>query len=98
VLTLVGFGLTENTATLGVAAYRFAQFFFPIFLGTIAYATLRIGPWKIERRDRLARLRDLAITEPAKGESKIDFALRFGRRETHSSSDVLPTADDRTTD
>lgn len=80
VTLLVGFGLTENTATLGVAAYRFAQFFFPIFLGAVSYATLRVGPWKIEKRDRLANLRDLARTEAAKGETKIDFALRWGRR------------------
>lgn len=82
VVTLVGFGLTENVATLGFAAYRFAQFFFPIFLGAIAYATLRIGPWKIEKRDRLARLRELARDGSNTGESKIDFALRFGRRST----------------
>ncbi len=80
VFTLVGFGLTENTATLGVAAYRFAQFFFPIFLGGVAYASLRVGPWKIEKRDRLGRLRELARSEAAMGESKIDFALRWGRR------------------
>ncbi len=80
VTLLTGFGLTNNTATLGVAAYRFAQFFFPIFLGAVAYASLRLGPWKIEKRDRLANLRDLARTEAAKGETKIDFALRWGRR------------------
>ena len=80
VIMLVGFGLTQNTATLGVAAYRFAQFFFPIFLGAVAYASLRLGPWKIEKRDRLARLRDLARTEAAEGETKLDFALRWGRR------------------
>jgi uncharacterized protein (TIRG00374 family) len=77
---LISFGLTENVATLGVAAYRFAQFFFPIFLGAVSYASLRVGPWKIEKRDRLANLRDLARTEAAKGETKIDFALRWGRR------------------
>jgi uncharacterized protein (TIRG00374 family) len=77
---LISFGLTENVATLGVAAYRFAQFFFPIFLGAMAYASLRVGPWKIEKRDRLANLRDLARTEAARGETKIDFALRWGRR------------------
>jgi uncharacterized protein (TIRG00374 family) len=82
VVTLVGFGLTENVATLGFAAYRFAQFFFPIFLGAIAYASLRIGPWKIEKRDRLARLRELARAGSTTGESKIDFALRFGGRVT----------------
>ena len=37
------------------------------------------GPWKIEKRDRLIRLRDLARVETAKGESRIDFALRFQR-------------------
>lgn len=82
VAVLVGFGLTKNTATLGVAAYRFAQFFFPIFLGAVAYASLRIGPWKIEKRDRLARLRDLASSGSTSQESTIDFAMRFGRRLT----------------
>ena len=80
VAVLVGFGLTQNTATLGVAAYRFAQFFFPIFLGAVAYASLRFGPWKIEKRDRLARLRDLASSGSTSQESTIDFAMRFGRR------------------
>lgn len=82
VAVLVGFGLTKNTATLGVAAYRFAQFFFPIFLGAVAYASLRIGPWKIEKRDRLVRLRDLASSGSTSQESTIDFAMRFGRRLT----------------
>ena len=82
VAVLVGFGLTQNTATLGVAAYRFAQFFFPIFLGAVAYASLRFGPWKIEKRDRLARLRDLASSGSTSQESTIDFAMRFGRRLT----------------
>ncbi len=90
VVSLVGFGLTENTATLGVVAYRFAQFFFPIFLGAVAYASLRLGPWKIEKRDRLSRLRELARTEPGKGESKIDFALRFGQRERPTPVDIDP--------
>ncbi|MGB3737160.1 MAG: lysylphosphatidylglycerol synthase transmembrane domain-containing protein [Ilumatobacter sp.] len=90
VVSLVGFGLTENTATLGVVAYRFAQFFFPIFLGAAAYASLRLGPWKIEKRDRLSRLRELARTEPGKGESKIDFALRFGQRERPTPVDIDP--------
>ena len=81
VSTLVGFGLTNSNARLGTASYRLAQFFFPILIGGLAYASLRLGPWKIEKRDRLARLRELARTGAASGESKIDFALRFGRRE-----------------
>ena len=86
--TLVGFGLTEGTARLGTASYRLAQFFFPILIGAIAYASLRLGPWKIEKRDRLARLRELARSEAARGESKIDFALRFGRREPSQPTPV----------
>ena len=78
---LRGFGVPLRTATLGVASYRFAQFFFPIILGGVLYATLRVGPWSIERRERLMRLRDLAEQETRRGESKIDFQLRFPIRD-----------------
>jgi len=78
--TLVGFGLSSSNARLGIASYRLAQFFFPILIGGLSYLSLRVGPWSIERRDRLARLRELARTGAASGESRIDFALRFGRR------------------
>lgn len=77
VFTLVGFGLTQRVARLGVATYRFAQFFFPILLGGLAYLSLRFGPWRIEKRDRLAGLRELARAESARGESRADFILRF---------------------
>lgn len=78
---LRGFGVPLRTATLGVASYRFAQFFFPILLGGILYASLRVGPWSIERRDRLIRLRDLAAEETRRGESRVDFQLRFPARD-----------------
>jgi len=42
---------------------------------------LRIGPWRIERRDNLMRLRELAEQETERGESKIDFQLRFPARD-----------------
>jgi uncharacterized protein (TIRG00374 family) len=77
---LVGFGVPRRIATLGVGAYRFAQFFFPIILGGILYLSLRVGPWAIERHERLKPLRDLAEDDSVRGESRIDFALRFGRR------------------
>jgi hypothetical protein len=64
-----------------VAAYRFAQFFFPILLGGLLYLTLRVGPWSIERRDRLMRLRELADEETRRGETRIDFQLRFPTRD-----------------
>lgn len=78
--TLVGFGLTRSTAVLGVASWRLAQFFFPIVLGGVMYASLRVGPWSIQRRERLRTLRDIAADEADNRESALDFAVRFGRR------------------
>lgn len=79
--TLVGFGLTRSEATLGVISYRIAQFWFPIVLGGIMYLSLRIGPWSIERRERLRPLREVYEEEVARHESKIDFAERFPARD-----------------
>ena len=81
VAMLSGFGASVSGATLGVASYRFAQFFFPILLGGVLYLSLRVGPWSIERSDRLGRLRDLAEEETRRGESSIDFQLRFPTRD-----------------
>jgi uncharacterized protein (TIRG00374 family) len=77
---LVGFGVPRRVAAPAIATYRSAQYLMPIAIGALAYASLRVGPWKIEKRARLVRLRDLARSESAKGETKIDFALRFGGR------------------
>ena len=78
--TLVGFGLTRSEATLGVLTYRIGQFWFPIVLGGLLYATLRVGPWSIKRHDRLKRFRELAAESADNNESALDFAARFGRR------------------
>jgi hypothetical protein len=78
---LAGFGAGARKAALGVASYRFAQFFFPILLGGILYLSLRVGPFSIARHERLIRLRDLAEEETLRGESKIDFQLRFPTRD-----------------
>jgi uncharacterized protein (TIRG00374 family) len=78
---LAGFGAPARRATFGVASYRFAQLFFPIVLGGLLYLSLRVGPWSISRRERLMRLRDLAEEETRRGESKIDFQLRFPTRD-----------------
>jgi hypothetical protein len=83
--TLIGFGLSRSTAFLGVASWRLAQFFFPIVLGGFLYATLRVGPWSIHRRDRLKRLRDIAADEAHNPERALDFAVRFGQRPRHDS-------------
>ncbi len=94
---LVSFGVPKRVVVPAVAAYRSAQYLMPIALGAIAYASLRVGPWKIERRDRLIRLRDLARVETAKGESRIDFALRFqresGRHRRRGAPAARPRAD-----
>lgn len=78
--TLTAFGATRSQAILGVAAYRFAQFWFPTALGGIAYLSLRVGPWSIENRDSLARLRQVAEEASKDDTSGIEWADQFGRR------------------
>jgi len=78
--TLVWFGLARRVATLGVASYRLAQLWLPIVLGGLFYLSLRVGPWSIERRDRLDRLRDIARRETSESERRIEFALRQWER------------------
>jgi len=89
-IALVGFGLTQGTALLGTATYRLAQFFFPIVLGGVLYASLRVGPWSIQRRERLRRLRDIAA-DPSNNERALDFSVRFTSRPPHSTADISPT-------
>ncbi len=91
--TLVGFGLTRRVATLGVASYRLAQYWFPIVLGGILYASLRVGPWSIERRDRLDRLRDIANRETDESERRIEFAMRSWERKGAAAAKPPRTAD-----
>jgi len=78
--TLVGFGLSRRVAVVGVASYRLAQLWLPILLGGLFYLSLRVGPWSIERRDRLDRLRDIARRETSESERRIEFALRQWER------------------
>lgn len=85
--TLVGFGLTNQQATLGVASYRLAQYWFPIVFGGLIYASLRVGPWSIERRERLDRLRDIAQRETDESERRIEFALRHWPRATRADGE-----------
>jgi uncharacterized protein (TIRG00374 family) len=88
-LALVGFGLTQGTALLGVATYRLAQFFFPIVLGGVLYGSLRVGPWSIKRRERLRRLRDIAA-DPASDERAFDFSVRFSSRHKNVGDATKP--------
>ncbi len=90
--TLVWFGLTRGTATLGVASYRLAQLFFPILLGGVLYLSLRVGPWKIQRDHELKRLRDVVNDSTAEMESSLDFHERFTRRPPPSSDESIELA------
>jgi putative heme transporter len=82
--TLVGFGLSRSTATLGVASYRLAQFFFPIALGAFFYLTLRVGPWKIERREELKRMREMVADPATRQQSVLEFDEKFAPRRPKS--------------
>jgi uncharacterized protein (TIRG00374 family) len=88
-IALVGFGLTRSVALLGTATYRLAQFFFPIVLGGVLYATLRVGPWSIKRRERLRRLRDIAA-DPSNNERALEFAVRFAQRRRAMADPTAP--------
>ena len=44
------------------------------------YASLRVGPWSIARRERLDRLRDIAQRETAESERRMEFAMRQWER------------------
>ncbi len=93
--TLIWFGLDKVTATLGVASYRLAQYFFPLLLGGFLYLTLRVGPWRIERRDELKRLRDVASDSQADNESALAFHERFARRPPPRSDESMELARQR---
>jgi hypothetical protein len=55
---LVTFGAPVGAAGFAVLAWRLVQFWMPIPLGGLSYASLKLGP--LGRRRRLAAVRDLA--------------------------------------
>lgn len=55
---LVTFGAPFQAATFAVLAWRLIQFWMPIPVGGLSYASLKLGP--LGRRRRLAAVRDLA--------------------------------------
>lgn len=96
-IALVGFGLPSSIAVLGTATYRLAQYFFPIVLGGVLYATLRVGPWSIKRRERLRRLRDIA-SDPSNYERAFDFSVRFPQRSKAMEDNTSPMPIERDLD
>jgi hypothetical protein len=89
--TLVGFGLSKNVATLGVVSYRAASYWLPILLGAVSYFSLRIGPWSIENRDEVRRLRDVAKEEREDDTSGIEWAKRYGSRSGTTGEIATPS-------
>lgn len=79
--TIVGFGLSRSSATVGVLTYRLAQFWLPILVGAACYLSLRVGPWSLEKKDRLKPLRKVAEDAVGRGESNIDWVERHAPRD-----------------
>jgi uncharacterized protein (TIRG00374 family) len=79
--TLVGFGLTRSTATVGVLSYRIAQYWLPLILGSIVYLTLRVGPFAIERNERLKPLRRVARDATEHPTSRMEFMEHYAPRD-----------------
>jgi uncharacterized protein (TIRG00374 family) len=75
--TITGFGLTRSQASLGVLGYRLAQYWIPMLLGAVAYLSLRVGPWSIDRRDRLENLRKLAHDSIRDDTDSIEWADEY---------------------
>lgn len=78
---LVGFGLGRSTATVGVLTYRVAQYWVPIVIGGFAYLSLRVGPFAIERRERLIPLRRVAFDPNVYRRSKVDWIEQYAPRD-----------------
>lgn len=79
--TLVGFGLGQRTATVGVLSYRVAQYWLPIVVGWACYLSLRFGPFSIDRKHVLRPLPEVATSQAERGLSSIDWVERFAPRD-----------------
>lgn len=94
--TVIGFGMSRATATVGILTYRLAQFWAPIVVGAGCYLSLRVGPWSLDRKDRLKPLRVVAEEAVTKSESKIDFFEKRAPRDRTGQYPLPPVNDDDT--
>lgn len=81
--TLVGFGVPVATATVGVLAYRVAQYWLPILMGALSYASLKVGagsPMTMEQ-SRLERLQAATKTAAEVRESQASWIERNAPRD-----------------
>jgi uncharacterized protein (TIRG00374 family) len=89
---LVGFGLTRNTATVGVLSYRVAQYWLPIVVGWLSYLSLRVGPFAIDRKRKLAPFPTVAVSQAERGLTTVDWVERFAPRD-RTGQFPMPTFD-----
>lgn len=73
---LTFFGVPATANALGVQSYRLAAYWLAIPLGSAAYLSLRVGPWRIDRTTSLKRLREEAGVVVETGESVYDWINR----------------------
>lgn len=88
--TLVGFGLMTRTATVGVLSYRVAQYWLPILVGWLCYLSLKVGPFAIDRRRKLASFPQLAQTQANRGLTTVDWVEKFAPRD-RTGQFVMPS-------
>ncbi|TSA52640.1 MAG: UPF0104 family protein [Actinobacteria bacterium] len=79
--TLVGFGLTRSVATVGVLSYRIAQYWMPLIVGAIVYLSLRVGPWAMDRTEKLKSFRRVAVDATAHPSNKYNWAEHYAPRD-----------------
>ena len=93
--TLVGFGVPAATATVTVLTYRIAQFWLPILVGGVSYASLRIGAVTPvpAPQSRLSRLQSAARAGSQVSESKARWIERNAPRD-RTGMFATPTYED----
>lgn len=79
--TLVGFGLSQSTATLGVLSYRVAQYWLPILVGWLSYLSLQVGPFSIDRKHKLAKLSTVVVTQSERKLTTVDWVEQYAPRD-----------------
>jgi uncharacterized protein (TIRG00374 family) len=82
---LVGFGLGHSEATVAVLTYRIAQYWLPIPLGAISYATLRLGPTSLRKIRSRHPLRELTGDTAALADRRVWDVDETDERAAHRS-------------
>jgi hypothetical protein len=75
--TLVGFGAPRGIAILGVISWRLVNFWLPIPVGGVAYASLRARPGQTVRQ-KTDEIKRLAAESVNAAEDPHDWAVRHG--------------------